>query len=87
MVQRDFQRGEGVSDSRSNSGTGRGGSETVRDYSAVTSVIHFQTFIQCIKRKGYRPGEAYEKTGRMNALYGWQRDSLEGPHDAEAMVL
>jgi len=34
---------------------------------------------------GYHSGEAYERTGRMNALYSWERDSLEGPHDAEAM--
>jgi len=34
---------------------------------------------------GYHPGEAYEKTGRMNALYSWERDSLEGPYDAEAI--
>jgi len=33
----------------------------------------------------YHPGEAYERTGRMNALYSWERDSLEGPHNAEAI--
>jgi len=37
------------------------------------------------QKKGYHPGEAYERTGRMNVLYSWERDSLEGPHDAEAM--
>jgi len=36
-------------------------------------------------RKGYHPGEVYERTGWMNALYSWERDSLEGLHDAEAM--
>jgi len=34
------------------------------------------------QRKGYHPEEAYERTGPMNALYSWERDSLEGPHDA-----
>jgi len=30
-------------------------------------------------------GEAYERTDRMKAQYGWERDSLVRPHDAEAM--
>jgi len=31
------------------------------------------------------PGEVYERTSWMNALYSWDRDSLVGPYDAEAM--
>jgi len=70
-----------VSDSRSNSGTVV---ETRQpDYSAGTSVTHFQIFFQCITEE--RPREAYERTGRMKALCSWERDSLEGPHDAKAM--
>jgi len=30
-------------------------------------------------------GYLHLRTGRMNALYSWERDSLEGHHDAEAM--
>jgi len=48
-------------------------------------VIHFQFFFGVSQRKEYHPGKEYERTGRMNALYIWERDSLERPHDAEAM--
>jgi len=36
------------------------------------------------RRRGTILG-GYERTGWMTALYSWERDSLEGPHDAEAM--
>jgi len=50
-------------------------------------VIHFysNSFFGVSQRKGYHPGEECERTGRINALYSWERDFLEGPHDAEAM--
>jgi len=66
----------------------RSGGKTARDYSAGTSVIRFQIFFQCITEEGvpsWRLGEAYERTGRMKALYSWERNSLKRPHDAEAM--
>jgi len=43
------------------------------------------SFFGVSQRNGYQPGEAYERTRRMNALYSLERDSLERPHDAEAM--
>jgi len=58
-----------VSDSRSNSVTEV--DETARDYSAGTSVIHFQIFFQCIM--------AYGRKGQMKALYSWERDFWRDP--------
>jgi len=55
-----------VSDSKSNSGTGVE-ARIARDYSASTSVIHFRIFFQCITEIG--EAGAYERTGRMKALY------------------
>jgi len=57
----------------------KSGGETARDYPADTSMIHFQIFYSVSQRKGSHPGEAYERTGRMKALYSWEWNYLEGP--------
>jgi len=72
-----------VNNSNSSSGAGVGARQP--ENSAGTSVITSNSFFGVSQRKGYHPGEAYERTGWMNALYSWERDSLERPHDADAM--
>jgi len=59
--------------------------ETARDFSASTSVKDFQVYFQCSQIKKNHSRAAYKRTGRIKALYSCERDSLEGPHDAEAM--
>jgi len=48
-------------------------------------MIHFQIFLQCIAEEEEPPRWGIERTGRMKALYGWERNSLEGFHEVEAM--
>jgi len=63
----------------------RSGGETARNYSADSSVIHFQIFFNVLQRKANNLRKTYKRTGSMNVLYSWERDSLEGPYEAEAM--
>jgi len=74
----------GVSDFRSNSGTGV---EAKQPEITLQALLRYtsKSFFSVSQRKGYHSGEAYERPGRMTNLYSWERKSLEGPHDAEAM--
>jgi len=42
-------------------------------------MIYFLIFLLCIAEEGEPPGETYERTGRMKALYSWVKDCLVSP--------
>jgi len=71
-----------VSDSRSNSRTGVEARQLKITLQALLSDAS-KSFFSISQSTGNHPGERYEMKGRMKALYNWERDSLEGPYDAE----
>jgi len=66
VVQRDFQGG--VNDFRSNSGTGVEARQPEITLQALMRYIS-KYFFSVSQRKGNRPGEAYERTGRMKESF------------------
>jgi len=64
-----------VSDSSSNSGAGVETRQPEDTLLILFSVYH--------RGRGTILGRRMK--GQVDALYSWERDSLEGPHDAEAM--
>jgi len=57
--------------------TDRSGGEIAKDYSAGTSVIHFQILFQCIAEEGNHPWEAYERTGAVGRRTLWRDPTMQ----------